>query len=234
LRRADLVRRIYDIDMRTCPHCGRGTLEPIATILDPEAVASILADMGCVPQPGRHPRFLEGLRGGARKGGSRIRGSRGAGDQEHARPVRVYAVMRDGGMASAPHAVATLDRPFLALLPFANLSGDPDQEYFVDGMVDELITTLSRIKWFFVIARGSSFTYKGKSVDVKTSPENLPSFGLAACCCQIVHGRMVRKTKAGDIGAWGHRRLAATSDSDASPAASAHAAVPRSDRSVAP
>jgi TolB-like protein len=53
------------------------------------------------------------------------------------------------------------------VLPFANMSGDPEQEYFVDGMVEEIITALSRIRWLFVIARNSSFTYKGQSVDVK-------------------------------------------------------------------
>src|SRR5262249_53659331 len=59
------------------------------------------------------------------------------------------------------------DRPSLAVLPFQNMSGDPEQEYFTDGIVDDIITGLSRIKWLFVIARNSSFTYKGRSVDVK-------------------------------------------------------------------
>jgi TolB-like protein len=59
------------------------------------------------------------------------------------------------------------DKPSIAVLPFANLSGDPEQEYFVDGMVEEIITALSRIRWLFVIARNSSFTYKGQAVDVK-------------------------------------------------------------------
>jgi TolB-like protein len=53
------------------------------------------------------------------------------------------------------------------VLPFANMSGDPKQEYFVDGMVEEIITALSRIRWLFVIARNSSFTYKGQAIDVK-------------------------------------------------------------------
>ena len=60
-----------------------------------------------------------------------------------------------------------LDRPSLAVLPFANLSGDPEQDYFADGMVEEITTALSRVRWFFVIARNSSFTYKGRAVDVK-------------------------------------------------------------------
>ena len=53
------------------------------------------------------------------------------------------------------------------MLPFANMSGDPEQEYFADGMAEEIITALSRIRWLFVIARNSSFTYKGQAIDVK-------------------------------------------------------------------
>ena len=53
------------------------------------------------------------------------------------------------------------------MLPFANMSGDPEQEYFADGMVEEIITALSQIRWLFVIARNSSFAYKGQAVDVK-------------------------------------------------------------------
>jgi adenylate cyclase len=63
--------------------------------------------------------------------------------------------------------IAELDRPSIAVLPFANLSDDPGQDYFADGMVEEITTALSRVRWFFVIARNSSFTYKGRSVDVK-------------------------------------------------------------------
>jgi TolB-like protein/class 3 adenylate cyclase len=59
------------------------------------------------------------------------------------------------------------DKPSIAVLPFANLSGDPEQEYFVDGVVEDIITGLSRIKWLFVIARNSSFAYKGKSPDIR-------------------------------------------------------------------
>ena len=59
------------------------------------------------------------------------------------------------------------DRPSIAVLPFVNMSGDPEQDYFADGMVEDIITGLSRIKWLFVIARNSSFSYKGRAVDVK-------------------------------------------------------------------
>src|SRR6202022_3284902 len=59
------------------------------------------------------------------------------------------------------------DKPSIAVLPFQNMSGDPEQEYFADGMVEEITTALARIRWLFVIARNSSFTYKGRAVDVK-------------------------------------------------------------------
>jgi TolB-like protein/tetratricopeptide (TPR) repeat protein len=60
-----------------------------------------------------------------------------------------------------------LDKPSIAVLPFSNLSGDPEQEYFVDGVVEEIITAIARVHWLFVIARNSSFTYKGRAVNVK-------------------------------------------------------------------
>jgi adenylate cyclase len=69
--------------------------------------------------------------------------------------------------AAEPPALTVPDKPSIAVLPFANLSGDPEQEYFGDGMVEEIITALSRIRWLFVIARNSSFTYKGQAIDVK-------------------------------------------------------------------
>jgi adenylate cyclase len=92
-----------------------------------------------------------------------------------ARPVRVHRVLlrtQPGpskpvvGTATQP-SLALPDKPSIAVLPFQNMSGDPEQEYFADGMVEEIITALSRIRWLFVIARNSSFTYKGRSVDVK-------------------------------------------------------------------
>ncbi|HKM70611.1 MAG TPA: adenylate/guanylate cyclase domain-containing protein [Stellaceae bacterium] len=87
------------------------------------------------------------------------------------RPVRSYFVQlgdrRPASLAAAPDAAPLPDKPSIAVLPFANMSGDPEQEYFVDGMVEEIITALSRIRWLFVVARNSSFTYKGQTVDVK-------------------------------------------------------------------
>jgi TolB-like protein len=82
-----------------------------------------------------------------------------------ARPVRVYRV-RLNGIAKEP-APALPNKPSIAVLPFNNMSGDPEQEYFADGVVEEIITALSRMRWLFVIARNSSFTYKGRAVDVK-------------------------------------------------------------------
>jgi TolB-like protein len=86
-----------------------------------------------------------------------------------ARPVGVYRVRTAGTDADRPSAPALPlpDKPSIAVLPFANMSGDPEQEYFVDGMVEEIITALSRIRWLFVIARNSTLTYKGQAIDVK-------------------------------------------------------------------
>ncbi|MGA9868618.1 MAG: adenylate/guanylate cyclase domain-containing protein [Acetobacteraceae bacterium] len=81
-----------------------------------------------------------------------------------ARKVRIFRVR----LATEPRPPLALpDRPSLAVLPFTNLSGDPEQEYFADGVVEDIITALSRVGWFFVIARNSSFTYKGRAVDIK-------------------------------------------------------------------
>jgi TolB-like protein/class 3 adenylate cyclase len=87
-----------------------------------------------------------------------------------ARPVRVYRIrlaVMESKSSTAPIVLALPDKPSIAVLPFQNMSGDPEQEYFADGMVEEIITALSRIRWLFVIARNSTFTYKGQAVDVK-------------------------------------------------------------------
>ncbi|MCH9012920.1 MAG: tetratricopeptide repeat protein, partial [Proteobacteria bacterium] len=88
-------------------------------------------------------------------------------------PVHVYRVAvetPEAAPAAAPGGAASLplpDKPSIAVLPFQNMSGDTEQEYFADGVAEDIITGLSRIRWFFVIARNSSFTYKGTAVDVK-------------------------------------------------------------------
>jgi adenylate cyclase len=87
-----------------------------------------------------------------------------------AKPVRAYAICAAarGSLIETISAGPPLpDKPSIAVLPFENMSGDPAQEYFADGMVEEIITALSRFKWLFVIARNSSFTFKGKAVDIK-------------------------------------------------------------------
>ncbi|WP_189502465.1 adenylate/guanylate cyclase domain-containing protein [Mesorhizobium sp. M00.F.Ca.ET.216.01.1.1] len=81
--------------------------------------------------------------------------------------VRIYRLRPDREAAMARPALALPDKPSIAVLPFTNMSGDPEQEYFSDGMVEDIIAALSRVRSFFVIARNSSFTYKGKAVNVK-------------------------------------------------------------------
>lgn len=87
-------------------------------------------------------------------------------------PIRAYHII-DANERAHLHLGETQsilplpDKPSIAVLPFQNMSGDPDQEYFADGMVEEIITALSRNKQLFVIARNSSFTFKGKAVDIK-------------------------------------------------------------------
>jgi TolB-like protein/class 3 adenylate cyclase len=102
------------------------------------------------------------------------------------RPMRAYSVIRDGiGSQLAPRKAQqpALDdqskprvvpnKPSIAVLPFQNISGDPEQEYFADGVVEDIITQLSHFKSLFVIARNSTFTYKGKAVDIKQVGEEL-------------------------------------------------------------
>jgi adenylate cyclase len=84
-----------------------------------------------------------------------------------ARPVRVYRARLQSSVTVEKPPLALPDKPSIAVLPFQNLSGDPQQDYFADGVVEEIITALSRFRQLFVIARNSSFTYKGRSVDVK-------------------------------------------------------------------
>jgi len=85
-----------------------------------------------------------------------------------ARPVHVWRFRPGAKSAALPtNAPALPDTPSIAVLPFENMTGDPDQEYFAEGMVEEIITALSRVRWLFVIARNSSFTYQGRGVDVK-------------------------------------------------------------------
>jgi TolB-like protein/class 3 adenylate cyclase/Tfp pilus assembly protein PilF len=91
------------------------------------------------------------------------------------RPVRVYRVLPEGPLPNPPPPagegrVGVLplpDKPSIAVLPFQNMSADPEQEFFADGIAEDITTALSKVRWFFVIARNSSFTYKGRAIDVK-------------------------------------------------------------------
>ncbi|SEP50918.1 adenylate cyclase [Rhodospirillales bacterium URHD0017] len=87
------------------------------------------------------------------------------------RPVQVWRWEPGAAVATAPSMVPTPlpmpDKPSIAVLPFQNMSGDPEQEYFADGMVEEIIAALSRVQWLFVISRNSTFTYKDRHVDIK-------------------------------------------------------------------
>jgi adenylate cyclase len=89
-----------------------------------------------------------------------------------AEPIRTYSLhvgapSAPAARAEAPARLALPDKPSLVVLPFQNMSGDAEQDYFCDGMVEDITTALSRIKWLFVIARNSAFTYKGKAVDIR-------------------------------------------------------------------
>ncbi|MBA4033104.1 MAG: CadC-family transcriptional regulator [Bradyrhizobium sp.] len=101
---------------------------------------------------GKAQRLLRTLRG---------RGVRFVGD------VRISRDAPSSTSAEAPPTLTLPDRPSIAMLPFANLSGDPEQEYFADGMVDDILTALSRVRWLFVIARQSSFIYKVRVADAQ-------------------------------------------------------------------
>jgi TolB-like protein/class 3 adenylate cyclase/tetratricopeptide (TPR) repeat protein len=90
-----------------------------------------------------------------------------------ARPVRTYRVdwdrpeMLDAAPGAARAAPALPDKPSVAVLPFTNMGSDPEQEYFADGISEDIITALSKSRWLFVIARNTSFVYKGKAIDIK-------------------------------------------------------------------
>ena len=114
-------------------------------------------------------------------------------------PVRVYSLQVGVPAQAKPAAqaepaapekpsprLALPDKPSIAVLAFQNMSGDPEQEYFADGMVEDIITGLSRIKWLFVIARNSSFVYKGKAVDVRQVGRELGvRYVLEGACARL-------------------------------------------------
>jgi adenylate cyclase len=89
------------------------------------------------------------------------------------RPVRAYRVRLDGRTLAAAPILALPDKPSIAVLPFQNMSGDPEQEFFCDGLVEDIITTLSKLTGLRVIARNSTFVYKGRSVDIREAAKQL-------------------------------------------------------------
>jgi adenylate cyclase len=112
------------------------------------------------------------------------------GDQQVkniAQAIRVYRVRVEKPTVQPSAALPLPDKPSIAVLPFQNMSGDPEQEYFIDGMVEEIITALSRIRWLFVIARNSTFTYKGHAIDVKQLAAN----SACATCSKAVCAKLV-------------------------------------------
>ena len=123
---------------------------PETTVGDAALVTCIQELRKALRDDARQPRYIETL---------------------HRRGYRFIAKTSPAGSQAAadgkPAALTLPDRPSIAVLPFANMSGDPDQEYFADGISEDLITGLSRIRWLFVIARNSSFVYKNRAVDVK-------------------------------------------------------------------
>jgi adenylate cyclase len=119
-----------------------------------------IAEPGGICVSGRAREDLEGKLGAAFVDG---------GEQQLkniARPIRVYRIRLTHDEATTAPAFVLPEKPSIAVLPFQNMSGDQEQEYFADGMVEDIITGLSRFKWLFVIARNSTFTYKGKPVDI--------------------------------------------------------------------
>ena len=141
---------------------------------------NIAARLEGICEPGSICLSEQALLAGQGKARSRDRRSRRVQLKNIADPVRVYSLQVGVPAHAKPAApaepavpekpspqLALPDKPSIAVLPFQNMSGDPEQEYFADGMVEDIITGLSRIKWLFVIARNSSFVYKGKAVDVR-------------------------------------------------------------------
>ena len=140
--------------------------------------ATICSAMPSISRPGwrllrSRAGFASRVRCGTRSGQSCPLSFIDLGQQQVkniAQPIKAYRIRGETSPTATPVVGSSLplpDKPSIAVLPFANMSGDPEQEYFADGMVEEIITALCRIRWLFVIARNSTFTYKGQAIDVK-------------------------------------------------------------------
>ena len=130
---------------------------------------------GAARRAGRHRRVRRRPRPPPGRARLRLRGPGRATAQEHRPPgAGAFRVVLDGAAtARGPAAPPLPDKPSLAVLPFANMGGDPAQEYLADGITEELTTTLARCRWLFVAARNSSFAYKGRPVDVRRAGREL-------------------------------------------------------------
>jgi adenylate cyclase len=96
------------------------------------------------------------------------KGLRFVGAVHETNPSSCTEIFSDSRVGSSALALGFPNKPSIAVLPFENMSSDPEQEYFADGMVEEITVALSRFEWLFVVARNSSFTFKGKAIDIKT------------------------------------------------------------------
>ncbi|MDB5583982.1 MAG: putative regulatory protein [Bradyrhizobium sp.] len=137
-----------------------GAVWPEVSVGDAALVTCIQEIRRALKDDARRPRYIETLH----RRGYRFVGKLAGG------PLTAAiggAALQSAAVDSTAQELALPDRPSIAVLPFANMSEDPDQEYFADGISEDLITDLSRIHWLFVIARNSTFVYKGRAVDVK-------------------------------------------------------------------
>jgi hypothetical protein len=136
-----------------------------------------------------------------------------------ARPVRVFRVAASAPTATAekPAALPLPDKPSVAVLPFTNISGDPEQEYFADGIAEDIVTALLRCPWLFVIARNSTFALKGRAVDVKQvgrelgvryAIEDVVLIGEAASETGMLNPRIRPSERYGSSAKFGFERMA--------------------------
>ncbi len=120
-------------------------------------------------------------------------------DPEGGEPVHAADSALNGFQEPRRLALPPSDRPAIAVLPFVNMSGEPEQEYFSDGISEDIITALSRLRWFFVIARNSSFSYKGKSVHMREIAEELGVGYLVEGSVRKSGGRMRITAQLNDV-----------------------------------
>src|SRR5437879_4729989 len=131
------------------------------TVSDSTFTSRVNAARTAVSDSGRDQKLIRTI---SRKG---LRLLATAQEQEPSNSSRPAERLAEKRHERSPSALPLPDRPAIAVLPFNNMSGEREQEYFSDGITEDIITALSRLRWFFVIARNSTFVYKGKGVDVK-------------------------------------------------------------------